>query len=341
MFALNVPGCAYHFTQNKIMNEGTDKMKTVALGRTGIQVPVLAMGAASLGSIYHPVSQQQADETVATALEHGVNYFDVAPYYGLTKAESALGIALNGIPRKSYTLATKVGRYGDSQWDFSRTATLRSIDESLARLGTDYIDVIQCHDIEYGDLKQLVDEALPTLRQLQESGVVRHVGITGYDLALLEKLAVEQQVDTVMAYCTWTLQDRRLGDVARRLNQAGIGVLNASPLSMGLLTRNGAPVWHPAHQDVQNACRAVSALCDSEGVNISQVALQFALTTAAEQGIASTVIGTASKENMLDNVRWSEQPLDAALLQKIDELMAPVLSIGWDILPGNGGKAQK
>lgn len=316
-------------------------MKTVSLGRTGIQVPVLAMGAASLGSIYHPVSQQQANETVATALAHGVNYFDVAPYYGLTKAETALGIALKGVPRDSYTLATKVGRYGDSLWDFSREATLRSIDESLTRLGCDYIDVIQCHDIEYGDMQQLLDEGLPTLRELRESGVVRHVGITGYDLALLERVACEQKVDSVMAYCTWTLQDRRLGAVAQRLNQAGIGVLNASPLSMGLLTRGGAPDWHPAHQDVQAICRKVSTLCDSHDVNIAQVALQFALTTAADNGIASTVIGTASADNMLDNIRWCTQPLDPELFAKIDELMAPVLNIGWDLLPGNGGKAQK
>ncbi|VUS52807.1 aldo/keto reductase [Klebsiella spallanzanii] len=316
-------------------------MKTVPFGRTGIQVPVLAMGAASLGSIYHPVSQQQANETVATALAHGVNYFDVAPYYGLTKAETALGVALKGVPRESYTLATKVGRYGDSLWDFSREATLRSIDESLTRLGCDYIDVIQCHDIEYGDMQQLLDEGLPTLRELRDSGVVRHVGITGYDLALLERIACEQKVDTVMAYCTWTLQDRRLGAVAQRLNQAGIGVLNASPLSMGLLTRTGAPEWHPAHQDVQAICRKVSELCDSHGVNIAQVALQFALTTAADNGIASTVIGTASADNMLDNIRWCKQPLDPELLAQIDDLMAPVLNIGWDLLPGNGGKAQK
>ncbi|BBQ84696.1 MULTISPECIES: aldo/keto reductase [Enterobacteriaceae] len=316
-------------------------MKTVMLGKTGIQVPVLSMGAASLGSIYHPVSQQQANETVETALAHGVNYFDVAPYYGLTKAETALGAALKGVPRKHYTLATKVGRYGDSQWNFSREATLRSIDESLSRLGTDHIDVIQCHDIEYGDLSQLIDEALPTLRALQQDGVVGHVGITGYTLDLLERIATEQQVDTVMAYCTWTLQDRRLGDVARRLNQAGIGVLNASPLAMGLLTRDGAPQWHPAHTDVQRVCRAVTALCDRNGVNIAQAALQFALTTAAQNGIATTVIGTASAENMLDNIRWSTQPLDPELMGKIDALMAPVLNIGWDMLPGNGGKAQK
>lgn len=316
-------------------------MKRVALGKTGIQIPILSMGAASLGSIYHPVSQQQADETVKTALENGVNYFDVAPYYGLTKAETALGAALKGVPRQRYTLATKIGRYGDSLWDFSRDATLRSIDESLTRLGTDHIDVIQCHDVEYGDLRQLIDEALPTLRELRTRGVVRHIGITGYKLDLLEQLACEQQVDTVMAYCTWTLQDRRLGEVARRLNQAGIGVLNASPLSMGLLTRNGAPDWHPAHESVQEVCRAVSKLCDSHGVNVAQVALQFALTTAAENGIASTVIGTASRENMLDNIRWCESPLDIELMDNINTLMAPVLNLGWDILPGNGGKAQK
>ncbi|HKM98663.1 MAG TPA: aldo/keto reductase [Buttiauxella sp.] len=316
-------------------------MKTVSLGHTGIQVPVLAMGAASLGSIYHPVSQQQASETVATALEHGVNYFDVAPYYGLTRAETALGVALKGVARESYTLATKVGRYGDSLWDFSREATLRSVDESLARLGTDYIDVIQCHDIEYGSLPQLLDEALPTLRELRDRGVVRNIGVTGYQLDLLEQVACEQKVDTVMAYCTWTLQDRRLGEVAKRLNEAGIGVLNASPLAMGLLSRSGAPDWHPAHQNVQNVCRKVAALCDGHKVNIAQVALQFALTTAAEHGISTTVIGAASRDNMLDSICWSESPVDPELLAKIDELMAPVLNIGWDVLPGNGGKAQK
>ncbi|MCW8113869.1 aldo/keto reductase [Yersinia intermedia] len=316
-------------------------MKTVTLGKTGIQVPILAMGAASLGSIYHPVSQQQADETVATALQNGVNYFDVAPYYGLTKAETALGRALKGVPRSNYTLATKVGRYGDSQWDFSRDTTLRSIDESLARLGTDYIDVIQCHDVEYGDIEQIREEALPLLRELKKQGIVRQIGITGYQLNMLEQLALQEQVDTVMAYCTWTLQDRRLGKVAKRLNAAGIGVLNASPLGMGLLTRSGAPDWHPAHQDVLQTCREVAQLCERAGQNISQVALQFALTTATDNGIATTVIGTASAENMLDNVRWSAQSVDASLLAEINTLMAPVLNLGWDILPGNGGKANK
>ena len=120
---------------------------------------------------------------------------------------------------------------------------------------------------------------------------MRNIGVTGYQLDLLEQVACEQKVDTVMAYCTWTLQDRRLGEVAKRLNEAGIGVLNASPLAMGLLSRSGAPDWHPAHQNVQNVCRKVAALCDGHKVNIAQVALQFALTTAAEHGISTTVSG--------------------------------------------------
>ncbi len=316
-------------------------MKTVQLGKTGIQIPILAMGAASLGSIYQPVSQQQAEDTVRAALDSGVNYFDVAPYYGLTSAETALGKALKGVNRSSYSLATKIGRYGDSLWDFSAEATLKSIEESLARLGTDYLDVIQCHDVEYGNLEQIKQEALPTLRKLRQQGVIRNFGITGYDLDFLEKLAIEEQVDTVMTYCTWTLQDRRLGPVAKRLNAAGIGVLNASPLCMGLLTHSGAPEWHPAHQNIHQVCRDLAKFCQDKGENLSQIALQFALKTAAEQGIASTVIGTASKENMLENVRWSSQQLDPDLLAEIETIIAPVLNIGWDILPGNGGKAKK
>nr|WP_282557339.1 aldo/keto reductase [Providencia rettgeri] len=316
-------------------------MKTVALGKTGIQVPILAMGAASLGSIYRPVSQQQANETVAAALKNGVNYFDVAPYYGLTTAEKALGQALQGIPRENYTMATKVGRYGDSQWDFSRSATLRSVEESLARLGTDYIDVIQCHDVEYGNLQQIKEEALPTLRELKQQGVVRHIGITGYRLDFIEQLAVEERVDTVMAYCTWTLQDRRLGVVAKRLKQAGIGVLNASPLGMGLLTHIGAPNWHPAHETVQNACRELAKFCEEHDENLSRIAIQFAISTALGNGIASTVIGTSSEENMLENIAWSKTPLDPQIYTEIEKRIAPVLNIGWDILQGSGGKAKK
>lgn len=316
-------------------------MEKIKLGKTDIQVPILAMGAASLGGIYHSVSQQQANDTVQVALENNINYFDVAPYYGLTKAEKALGHALQKVPRQNYTLATKIGRYGDNHWDFSSEATIKSVEDSLHRLNVDYIDVIQCHDIEYGNISQLIDYALPTLRELKKKGLVRYIGITGYDLNILEKIAIEEQVDTVMAYCTYTLQDRRLAGIAKNLNEHGIGVLNASPLGMGLLTNKGAPSWHPVSQKVKEICSLASKKCNEYGEDISDVALQFALSTAGLNHIATTVIGTSSPENMLKNIACCDKPFNKDLFVELELILSPVINMGWDILKGNGGKAGK
>jgi L-galactose dehydrogenase len=316
-------------------------MQTTPLGTNGPAISALALGAASLGSVYSEVSQANADETVRTALELGVNFIDVAPYYGLTKAETALGHALQGVPRDSYVLATKIGRYGDKDWDFSREATLRSLDESLSRLKCGRVDVLQCHDIEMGDYQQLIDEAIPTLHDLKRQGVISFVGITGYNLALLEKVAVEHHVDTVMAYCTYTLQDQRLAPVATRLQSHGISVFNASPLGMGLLTRRGPPDWHPGHSSVHVAAAEAARICTEAGSDISKLALQFALQGAMKNGMATTVIGSSSPANMRENAAALETPIDQELLAQVEAILAPVLDKGWDVLPGNGGKAGK
>jgi aryl-alcohol dehydrogenase-like predicted oxidoreductase len=305
----------------------------------GAPVLPLALGGASLGGVYHTVSQAQADAVVAAALEAGVTLIDVAPYYGLTRAETALGAALRGVPRDTYTLMTKVGRYGDKSWDFSREAVLRSLDESRARLGVERIDVLQCHDIEHGDRRQLLDEALPTLRELKAQGAIGHIGITGYDLVMIEEIALTERVDTVMAYCTYTLQDQRLAAVARRLAARGVTVFNASPLGMGLLTADGPPDWHPAHDSVRDAAAQAARRCAELGVDLSFVALQFALHTAASAGITSTVVGMSKPENLRRNLDALTMPPDPAVLAMVGEALASVRDIGWDILPGNGGKA--
>jgi len=309
------------------------------INSSGARLPPVALGGASLGGVYHAVSQPQANAMVSAALEAGVNLIDVAPYYGLTRAEAALGAALRGVPRDAYTLMTKVGRYGDKTWDFSRDATLRSLDESLARLNVERIDVLQCHDIEHGDRRQLLDEALPTLRELKAQGAIRYIGITGYDLALLEEVAVTEQVDTVMAYCTYTLQDQRLAPIARRLAKRGVTVFNASPLGMGLLTAGGPPDWHPAHDSVLDAAAEAARRCVELGADLSFVALQFALQTAANAGVASTVIGMSKPENLRRNLDALTTALDPAVLAAVENALAPVRDIGWDLRPGNGGKA--
>lgn len=314
-------------------------MQTTRLNNDGPAVSAIALGGASLGGVYQDVSQAEASNLVAAALEAGVNLIDVAPYYGLTRAETALGAALKGAPRGSFVLMTKIGRYGDKAWDFSREATLRSLDESRARLGVDYIDVLQCHDIEHGDQRQLLDEALPLMRELKVQGAIGRIGVTGYDLPFLEEVALSQGVDTVMAYCTYTLQDRRLAASARRLNAAGISVFNASPLGMGLLTDQGPPDWHPGHASVHAAAAEAASLCREAGTDLSRVALQFALQNAAQNGIASTIVGMSKPSNLTRNIEALTVPIDPEILAAVEAILEPVLDKGWDVLPGNGGKA--
>lgn len=314
-------------------------MQTTRLNNGGPAVSELALGGASLGGVYQDVSQAEADSVVAAALDAGINLIDVAPYYGMTRAESALGAALKGTRRDAYVLMTKIGRYGDKDWDFSRDTTLRSLDESRTRLGVDYIDVLQCHDIEHGDQRQLLDEALPLMRELKAQGVIGRIGITGYDLRLLEEVALAQRVDTVMAYCTYTLQDQRLAASARRLNAAGISVFNASPLGMGLLTDQGQPDWHPGHASVHAAAAEAARLCREHQTDLARVALQFALQTAADNGIVSTVVGMSKPSNVTRNIEALTTPIDPEILAAVQAVLAPVLDKGWDVLPGHGGKA--
>lgn len=316
-------------------------MHKTRIGHDGPNVSVLALGGASLGGVYQDVSQGEADAVVQAALDAGINLIDVAPYYGLTRAEAALGAALKGVPRSNFVLMTKVGRYGDKTWDFSREATLRSLDESRARLGGDYIDVLQCHDIEHGDRRQLIEEALPTLRDLKAQGAIGRIGITGYDLSVLEDVATAEQVDTVMAYCTYSLQDRRLANVAQRLGRSGIAVFNASPLGMGLLTSKGPPDWHPGHPSVWAAAAEAARRCEALGVDLSFVALQLALQTAAANGIVSTVVGMSKPSNLDRNIEALTTPINPDVLAAVEAALAPVRDKGWDVLPGGGGKAGK
>ncbi|GEL45607.1 aldo/keto reductase [Cellulomonas hominis] len=306
-------------------------MQTRPLGRTGLDVPVLSLGAAPFGDVYGDITQDDADATIRVALEQGMNLVDTSPWYGQTRSEIVLGRALRGIDRDAYVLTTKCGRYEPGAWDFSAERIRRSIPESLERLGLDHIDLIQCHDIEWGDVDQVVHEALPVLRELRDQGLVRHIGITGYTLDLLERIAVQEEVDSVMTYCTYNLQDRRLAETAARLEQHGIGVFNASPLHMGALTTKGAPEWHPAYPEVLAATRTVSDLCREAGTTIEVLAMQFALDLPEDTGISTTVVGTANPKNVLRNAAVLGQRPDPELVARVEEAFGPWLNVGWDV----------
>jgi L-galactose dehydrogenase len=296
------------------------------LGKTGLKVSALSYGASSLGGVFKPVNGSVAIRTVHIALELGINFIDVSPFYGYTKAEEVLGKALKGIPRDRYYLATKVGRYGDAEFDFSAKRCMQSVDESLRRLGVDYVDIIQSHDNEYGDLNQVINETIPALRQIQEQGKARFVGVTGYPLRIFSIILSQTDVDTILSYNHYALNDTTLISLLPWLRQKNVGVINASPVSQGLLTDHELPAWHPAPEDVRKACAAAAAYCRTQGTDIAKLAMQFSV---GDPEIHTTLVGTANPANIEKNVKWIAEPMDKVLLGNVQAMLAGIKDRGW------------
>ncbi|CEK16388.1 predicted oxidoreductase, aryl-alcohol dehydrogenase like protein [Chthonomonas calidirosea] len=284
------------------------------LGATGLRVSILGYGASPLGGEFGPIDEEEGVRTVHAALDSGINYFDVAPYYGRTRAESVLGRALRTIPRESYILATKVGRYDRDQFDFSADRVTRSVEESLQRLGVETVDVIQCHDIEFGSLNQIIEETLPSLERLRQQGKVRFIGITGYPLHIFRYVLPRARVDTVLSYCRYTLCNTDLENLLPWFQQQKLGVVNASPLAMGLLTDAGPPPWHPAPAALKMAAARAAAFCHEQGKDLSELALQFALANPA---IHVTLVGMADRKTLEKNLRCVGVMPDLQLLGKV------------------------
>jgi aryl-alcohol dehydrogenase-like predicted oxidoreductase len=297
------------------------------LGKTGLRVSALGFGASSLGGgVFGAVKQSEAIRTVHVALDLGINIIDVSPFYGYTRAETVLGKALKGIPRDCYYLATKVGRYGDAEFDFSAKRATASVEESLARIGVEYVDIIQSHDNEYGDLNQVVNETIPTLRKLQQQGKARFVGVTGYPLKIFSYILERTDVDTILSYNHYSLNDATLSGLLPFLEGKHVGVISASPVSQGLLTDQGTPAWHPAPDKVKQVCAQAAVYCRQQGSDISKLAMQFAL---ANPKIATTLVGTASSTIIAKDAQWIDEPMDWQLLTKVREMLRPIQNQTW------------
>lgn len=301
-------------------------MQKQMLGQTGLEVSILSYGASPLGGVFGAINEKDGIATVHRALDLGINLIDCSPYYGLTKAETVLGKALATVPRDSYVLATKVGRYGDNEFDFPAARVTRSVDESLKRLQVEFVDIIQCHDVEFGDLDQIINETIPALRRVVESGKARFVGITGLPLQVFTRVAAQVPIDTILSYCRYSLNDSSLETIAPLMHEKGIGIISASPLAMGLLTQRGAPDWHPAPRTVKDACARAVQWCQQKGVCIEKLAIQFAVSNPQ---IASTLVGTANPDNIAKNAAWAQEPLDEELMAQIQTMLAPVRNQTW------------
>jgi len=310
-------------------------MEKRPLGSTGIEVSILGFGASPLGGVFGPVAQEEATRAVYAALDLGINLFDTAPFYGATKSESVLGEALVGIPRERFVLATKVGRYGAANFDFSADRVMLSIEESLQRLRVDTIDIMTCHDIEFVPIDQVVNEAIPALHRARDQGKIRFVGVSGLPLRIYRDALDRTSLDTILSYCHHTLNDDSLLDLIPYLQAKQVGIINASPFAMGLLTGAPPPEWHPAPESLKAACRRAAEHCRARGAELAPLALRFAVSNPS---IATTLVGMRSQQEVEQNVAWLQQPQDTALQAEVLEILRPVHNVSWP--SGNSERAR-
>lgn len=302
------------------------------LGKTGLRVSKLGFGASSLGGVFHSFDENRGIDAVFTAVDEGINFIDVSPYYGYYKAETVLGKALKDIPHDKFILSTKVGRYGEdghNSWDYSAERVTRSVYESMERLHLDYVDILYVHDIEFADLNQIANETLPALHRLKEEGVVKHVGCTDLQLENLKWIIEHTEPGTVeclLNFCHYCLCDEKLVDFLDFFEKNGVGVSNASPFSMGLLTERGVPDWHPAPKPLVRVCEEAAQYCKEKGYPIEKLAMQFSVSNPR---IASTIFSTTRPENLKKNLAYIEEPIDWDLVAKVREIIGDQQRVSW------------
>ena len=310
-------------------------MKLEPLGRTGLRVSRLSFGASSLGGVFRPVDETEAIRAVHVALDLGINYFDVAPAYGGTRAETVLGKALRGVPRDRYFLSTKVGKYtnpaayGDDTLDYSRARIRASLEESAGRLGVEHFDIVHLHDIEYQGRKHAewaLGEGLAALHELRREGRIGAVSFGIYPMDLWRRILASCDIQAALVHNHYCLNDTRLLELLPLARVRGVGLINASPFASGLLTERGPADWHPASPEERAVFRKAAEHCRRRGATISQVALQF---SSQHPEIPTTLFSSASPESVRRNVAWHEEPGDPRLLAEVREILRPVRDRDW------------
>src|SRR4051794_39442734 len=296
-------------------------MKTRPLGKTGLNLPILSFGASSLGAEFRAVDVNEALASVRVALDCGMNFIDTSPYYGRGMSEVLCGIALEGVPRDSYTLCTKLGRYAPAHFDFSPKRVAESIDVSLERLRTDHLDIILCHDVEFVDLDYIINETLPAVREQQKKGKVKFVGVSGYPMKMFRYIADRAPLDVILSYNHYTLQNTMLADLVPYLKAKNIGVMNAAPFSARLLTSAPLPKWHKAPPRVREVAARAAKHCADRGSDIAKLALQYSI---ANEAMTTCVTGSASPKRIAEWATWAAEPIDPQLLAEVLEILRPI-----------------
>ncbi|KAK6622209.1 hypothetical protein RUM44_002016 [Polyplax serrata] len=281
------------------------KLKYICLGETGLKVSRLGFGAGCFGNHYGDYKLEDAKLALHEALKRGINYIDTAPFYGEGRSEETLGKLLRDVPRSAYYLATKVGRYSldvSKAFDFSREATIKSVNNSLKKLGLTYVDVIQVHDVEFApSVDIIINETLPALEEIVKAGKAKFIGVTGYPLSRLLEVVEKSKtkIHAVLSYCRLTLMDDALNDYLPKFKSRGLAVLHASPGALGLLTNRGSWSWHPGNNLYKDLCGRAAQYCKENGVELGNLSVAY---TATQPGVDVHLIGMPNIEFVKTNL---------------------------------------
>jgi L-galactose dehydrogenase len=309
-------------------------METRPLAQTGLDLSVLSFGASSIGAEFRPIDVPEALRCVRVALDRGMNYIDTAAYYGRGMSEVMLGRVLPEIPRASYTLSTKLGRYAPQHFDFSARRVAESVDISLERMQLDHLDIVYCHDIEFVNLDLIVEETIPALRKEVDKGKVRFIGVSGYPMKIFLEMLKRADLDVVLSYNHYTLQNDMALSLVEPCKEKNVGLINAAPFSARLLTSASLPQWHKATPQVREVAAKAAAHCTERGTDIAKLALQYSV---ANKDFTSCVTGSASPERVSQWCDWLEEPLDQQLVDEVKKILKPIHNwVYAEGLPENG-----
>lgn len=318
-----------------------DAMQTRNIPGTGVQLPVLGFGAAPIGNLYREITDQEAFDAVSAAWDGGIRYFDTAPHYGLGLSERRLGAALSGCDRNEFVLSTKVGRLlrpnptpvgRDSEGfdvpdnlvrvrDYSRDAVLRSIEESLQRLGTDRIDIVYIHDPD-DYWNEALDGAVPALSSLRDQGVIGAWGAGMNQAEMLSRFVAETDIDVIMLAGRYTLLEQGAAAVLLpACLERGVAVVDVGVFNSGLLSKN-RPVpdatynYQSAPGELLKRANQLANICEAHGTTLPAAAVAYPNQHPA---VTSVVLGMRTREQVHQNLHLASQPVPESLWDELRE----------------------
>ncbi|MCK0156486.1 aldo/keto reductase [Cellulophaga sp. F20128] len=309
------------------------------LGETDLLVSELGFGASGLGGMFEKINESDALNTIHSAFDRGINYFDTSPAYGRNSSifgpvtsEIILGKGLKDIDRSKIVLSTKAGKNASlpPEFNFKYNSIINSVESSLKRLQTDYIDIVFLHDIEYNKgmhLNLAMSEGLNALTQLKKEGKIRNFGISCYSVDVLQKVIQNYDMDAILVHNHYTLINDLLLDLMPKIKAKKMGLISASPFASGLLTHQGPPDWYPVTSKEICCINKAIQFCSQHNVTFEKIALQFALSNVE---IPTTLFSCTNAQILGKNVDWIEEPLDDTVIQEVCSILEPLRNIDFD-----------